>query len=57
MVVVNKALTGVVVLCALIATASAELRIEIIGGVDQAVPIAVVPFGWQGGGKMPFDVS
>ena len=57
MVVVNKALSGMVVLCALIATASAELRIEITGGVDQAVPLAVVPFGWQGGGKMPFDVS
>ena len=39
------------------ALAQAELRIEITGGVDQAVPIAVVPFGWDAPGAMPFDVS
>lgn len=37
--------------------AQAELRIEITGGVDQAVPIAVVPFGWDAPGQLPFDVS
>ncbi len=31
----------------------AELRIEITAGVDKAVPIAVVPFGWQGAGAGP----
>jgi len=37
--------------------AHAELRIEISEGVDKAVPIAVVPFGWTGNGAAPFDVS
>jgi TolB protein len=57
MIAVRKILLGLVLLCALIGVANAELRIEITGGVEQAVPIAVVPFGWQGGGDMPFDVS
>ena len=38
-------------------TASAELRIEIRQGVDKAVPVAVVPFGWQGEGAAPADVA
>ncbi len=46
-----------IILCALLPAANAELRIEITGGVEQAVPVAVVPFGWQGGGEIPFDVS
>lgn len=48
----------VVLFVVLISDASAELRIEISQGVDKAVPIAVVPFGWQGkGSAVPFDVS
>ncbi|CAG0943110.1 Tol-Pal system protein TolB [Gammaproteobacteria bacterium] len=35
----------------------AQLRIEIVGGVARPVPIAVVPFGWQGAGTAPFDVA
>jgi len=30
-----------------------QLRIEIREGVDKAVPIAVVPFGWDGSGDAP----
>ena len=37
--------------------ANAELRIEISQGVDQAVSIGVVPFGWEGSGAVPFDVA
>jgi TolB protein len=46
------------VLAVLLALASpfparAELQIEITQGVDTALPIAVVPFGWQGSGAAP----
>ena len=37
--------------------AQAELRIEITKGVDKAVPIAVVPFAWQGPGTPPLDAA
>jgi TolB protein len=35
----------------------AELTIEITKGQGEAVPIAVVPFGWQGPGAQPYAVS
>lgn len=37
--------------------ANAALRIEITGGTEGALPIAVVPFGWQGSGAPPEAVS
>lgn len=37
--------------------AAAELRIEITKGQGQAVPMAVVPFGWEGEGATPYDLS
>ena len=33
--------------------AGAELQIEVTQGADDAVNIAVVPFGWLGRGKRP----
>ncbi len=57
MIVDKKFLLGFVFAIALIGVANAELRIEITGGIEQAVPIAVVPFGWDGGGDIPFDVG
>ncbi len=37
--------------------ARAVLTIEITGGVEGALPIAVVPFGWQGRGPVPAPVG
>ncbi|MEW8303425.1 MAG: Tol-Pal system protein TolB, partial [Candidatus Thiodiazotropha sp.] len=35
----------------------AELTIEITEGVEGALPIAVVPFSWQGKGAPPVDIA
>ncbi|MCU7865529.1 MAG: Tol-Pal system protein TolB, partial [Candidatus Thiodiazotropha sp. (ex Lucinoma borealis)] len=35
----------------------AELTIEITEGVEGALPIAVVPFSWQGNGSPPEDIA
>lgn len=37
--------------------ASAVLEIEITEGAPEARPIAIVPFGWQGSGEPPADIS
>jgi TolB protein len=37
--------------------AHAQLVIEITHGQEDAVPIAVVPFGWESTGVAPFDVA
>ncbi len=37
--------------------AQARLTIEITGGTEGALPIAVVPFAWEGEGKAPIDIS
>ena len=53
-------MTRALILIALLAcagTARAELTIEITQGAGQAVPVAVVPFGWDGAGDAPLDVA
>ncbi len=45
--------------CLLLLTglARAELTIEITQGNDQAVPVAVVPFSWNGKGVLPENIA
>ena len=38
-------------------SAHAQLVIEITRGQEDAVPIAVVPFGWESTGAAPFDIA
>lgn len=44
-------------LAACLPAAQAQLNIVVQRGVERAVPIAVVPFGWEGTGPVPYDVS
>lgn len=37
--------------------ARAVIEIEITKGADNAIPIAVVPFGWTGSGDAPVDIA
>ncbi|MBL8265299.1 Tol-Pal system beta propeller repeat protein TolB [Steroidobacter sp.] len=37
--------------------ANAQLVIEITKSAENAVPIAIVPFGWESSGAAPFDVA
>lgn len=52
-----RKLFSLLVLMMCVGTASAALRINISQGVTAAVPIAVVPFKYQGGGSAPLDVA
>ena len=38
-------------------SANALIEIEITEGVESTIPIAVVPFGWQGSGEPPMDIA
>ena len=37
--------------------ARSELTIQVVRGNDKAVPVAVIPFAWQGEGLLPEDVA
>lgn len=39
------------------AAAQSQLVVEITRGIARPIPVAVVPFGWQGRGVPPFDVA
>ena len=43
--------------CAASLAVADEKNILVTGGSDRAIPIAVVPFGWQGGTVLPEDLS
>lgn len=53
-----KRLSGILFLffCA-VSAAQARLSIEITEGVEGALPIGVVPFGWAGPGRAPEDIA
>lgn len=53
----RRSLCGFLLLMTWVATASAALRINISQGVTAAIPIAVVPFQYQGSGSAPLDVA
>ena len=40
-----------------VSPASAVIEIEITQGGDNAIPIAIVPFGWSGAGDAPEDIA
>ena len=47
-----------VVICCMAGIAAAdEKNILVTSGSDRATPIAVVPFGWQGGSVLPDDMA
>lgn len=49
---------GILTMLSLIpATVLGQLVIEITGGGEAAVPIAVIPFDWQGNGTAPEDIA
>jgi len=49
--------TTLLLLLLITGPAHSALTIEITQGVEGAVPIAVVPFGWSGGGAAPENIS
>ncbi len=46
-----------VLLCSAAVVMAEEKNIHVTSGSDRAIPIAVVPFGWQGGNALPEDMS
>ncbi len=44
-------------LCVASVAIAQEKNILVSSGADRAIPIAVVPFGWQGGNVLPEDIS
>ena len=43
--------------CIVSSTANAIIEIEITQGGENAIPIAIVPFGWSGAGEQPVDIA
>ncbi len=52
-----RVLIALLFLCTLAVPVQAALTIEITRGVEAAMPIAVVPFAWEGSGAPPLDVA
>jgi len=52
-----KKIVTTLLLCSLVIRAEATLTIDITQGVEGALPIAIVPFVWEGKEALPVDVS
>lgn len=52
-----KIIICVVLLCVLQTSSYAILNLELTKGVDRAIPIAVVPFQFQGNQQLPLDIT
>lgn len=50
-------LLGVLAGGLLCASAQAQLEIRITSGVNRPIPIAIVPFGWEGEGEAPYELA
>ena len=56
----NKWLCGAVAFVACAASsfvAHAQLQIRITEGIERPIPIAIVPFAWEGSGAAPYDIT
>lgn len=55
---INVFRSFIIGLCCIVSTVMAdEANIRVTSGADRAIPIAVVPFGWQGGSVLPEDMA
>lgn len=54
---IRRALAAFVVLALPSQPAAAQLTVQILRGLAEAVPIAVVPFGWESEGAAPWDAA
>jgi TolB protein len=52
-----RVLAAALLFCLSLSSAHAQLVIEITRGQEDAVPIAIVPFGWEAAGQPPFDIA
>ena len=53
----NLAIAVVLLAVSPLTPARAQLTVQITQGVTDPVPVAVVPFGWNGAGAAPYDVA
>ena len=54
---VGRVLVVVLLLALQSPPAAAELTVQILRGMADAVPVAIVPFGWEPAGAAPWDVA
>lgn len=53
----TRVAAALLTLVAVAAPARAQLTVQITQGVDDPIPVAVVPFGWDGADAAPYDVA